>query len=93
MGHSVPREDNSTRKALKRLELLPEEALYLVERGSLFCWRKFVPPPSSAPSLDSMDGSPMTVQQVFAEMIGREDLTSEKYQVCTQSDRCIFRFH
>ena len=31
--------------------------------------------------LDGMEGSPMTVQQVFAEMIGQDGLSSEKYQV------------
>ncbi|CAL1712275.1 unnamed protein product [Somion occarium] len=82
MGHSVARaEGNSTQRALKRLELLPEEALYLVERGSLFCWKYVESSLLNAPGLDGMEGSPMTVQQTFAEMIGREDLTPEKYQV------------
>ena len=40
MGHSVPREvinDAGKLKIQKRVELLPEETMYLVERGSLFC--------------------------------------------------------
>ena len=81
MGHSVAREDESTQKALKRLELLPEEAIYLVERGSLFCWRTMESSMIGISGLDGMEGSPMTVQQVFAEMIGQDGLSSEKYQV------------
>lgn len=69
---------------LKRLELLPEEALYLVERGAMFCWKEHgllandIQPGSS---LEDMEGSPMSVQQAYAEMIGKEDLTLERYQV------------
>ncbi|KAK7690178.1 hypothetical protein QCA50_006829 [Cerrena zonata] len=81
MGHSVAREDASIKKTLKRLELLPEEALYLVERGSLFCWKTIKPPTLDVSGLDGVEGSPMMVQQVSAEMIGKEDLSSEKYQV------------
>ena len=68
---------------LKRLELLPEEALYLVERGSMFCWKEegeeAVVEAGVLP--DGVDGTPMTVQQAYAEMIGRGDLTLERYQV------------
>jgi tRNA-splicing endonuclease subunit Sen54 len=53
--------------ARKRLELLPEEALYLLDRGTVECWTE--------------QGVPMSVQQGFAEMIGTEDLTLERYQV------------
>lgn len=83
MGHSVarPGQDaiDDTQKLAKRLELLPEEALYLVERGSMFCWKDSELAPS--PDLEDMEGVPMTVQQAFAEMIGKEDLTLEKYHV------------
>jgi tRNA-splicing endonuclease subunit Sen54 len=83
MGHSVARGD-STEKVKKRVELLPEETIYLVERGALFCW-KYHPSFDNIPledvSQDAILGAPMTVQQVFAEMIGKEDLTLEKYQV------------
>jgi tRNA-splicing endonuclease subunit Sen54 len=81
MGHSVPREvsgGNGTMKIQKRLELLPEETMYLVERGALFCWKDM---DSAAPEADDIQGTPMTVQQVHSEMIGIEGLTLEKYQV------------
>ncbi|KAL5512774.1 hypothetical protein ACEPAG_3040 [Sanghuangporus baumii] len=84
MGHNVPRNHSTSaststvseaRKKVERVvELLPEEALYLIERGSLFCWSR----------LDhdmSEEGTPMSLQQAYAEMIGKEDLTLERYQV------------
>lgn len=71
-------------KLRKRLELLPEEALYLVERGALFCYKSV----SGGASLvvpsnyeTQSPGAPMSVQQAFTEMIGREELTLERYQV------------
>ncbi|KAJ3558955.1 hypothetical protein NM688_g625 [Phlebia brevispora] len=80
MGHSVDRDAPASggvphEKIGKRLELLPEEALYLVERGAMFCWK------ASDYVAEDIEGEPMTVQQAFAEMIGKEDLTLEKYQV------------
>lgn len=85
MGHSVSRRETSNSKDMqkvhKRLELLPEEALYLVERGSLFCWKHVQTEPIVSPGLEDVEGAPMTVQQAFAEMVGTEDLTLEKYQV------------
>lgn len=81
MGHSAARptsiEDGSM-KLQKRLELLPEEALYLIERGALFCWKDIQ---ADLTGLDDVEGAPMSVQQAFAEIIGKEDLTLEKYQV------------
>ncbi|KAI0335748.1 hypothetical protein GY45DRAFT_1316455 [Cubamyces sp. BRFM 1775] len=86
MGHSVARpvpvaEDEGAKKMQKRLELLPEEALYLVERGAMYCWKPTDEPIQHTAHLDDMEGVPMTVQQAFAEMVGTEDLTLEKYQV------------
>lgn len=84
MGHSVPRQvldGNDVSKVQKRLELLPEEVMYLVERGSLFCWKES-DTVSSVPGIERIEGVPMTVQQVHTEIIGLEDLTLEKYQVC-----------
>ncbi|PSR78218.1 hypothetical protein PHLCEN_2v7550 [Hermanssonia centrifuga] len=85
MGHSVARVTlaglDDMPKIPKRLELLPEEALYLVERGAMFCWKASELPVAGAPAFEDMEGEPMTVQQAFAEMIGTEDLTLEKYQV------------
>lgn len=93
MGSSISRAvqhgdaDNESRskssKQPKRLELLPEEALYLIERGALFCYKAS----GGAPLVDPLGhetqcpGAPMSVQQTFAEMIGREDITLERYQV------------
>ena len=84
MGHSVARISNLEQlvKSAKRLELLPEEALYLVERGAMFCWKESQLGGSEPLELEGIEGVPMTVQQAFAEMIGREDLSLEKYQVC-----------
>lgn len=86
MGHSAarptPSKDDST-KLQKRLELLPEEAIYLVERGSLFCWKDIQ---AGLSDLGDVEGAPMTVQQAFSEMIGKEDLTLEKYQVIDITD-------
>ena len=69
---------------LKRLELLPEEALYLMERGAMFCWKEhdlFAENTQKGSFLEDMEGSPMSVQQAYAEMIGKEYLTLERYQV------------
>lgn len=85
MGHSVARASptftGDAHRIPKRLELLPEEALYLVERGAMFCWSAREAASLETPGLEDMEGVPMTVQQAFAEMIGKEDLTLEKYQV------------
>lgn len=84
MGHSAPRlisgEDGVT-KAYKRLELLPEEAIYLIERGALFCWKRTSLALDQIPGLNDVLGSPMSVQQAYGEMIGTEGLTLEKFQV------------
>lgn len=84
MGHSAPRsvqEEDDASKMQKRLELLPEEAIYLIERGSMFCWKKTDLEFGEMPGLSDVSGTPMTVQQAFSEMIGKEDLTIEKFQV------------
>ena len=87
MGYSVPRyppkvDKDVEAKLYKRLELLPEEALYLIERGSMFCWKnESSEEPLSPDCIDDVLGTPMTVQQSYAEMIGKEGLTLEKYQV------------
>jgi hypothetical protein len=100
MGHSVhrPSPPSSSRagKPRKRLELLPEEALYLMEKGALFCWKAT----SRDDDVDDEDegiewdsasqGAPMSVQQAYAEMIGKQDLTLERYQVCVPSSPFFF---
>ncbi|KAE9399107.1 hypothetical protein BT96DRAFT_957369 [Gymnopus androsaceus JB14] len=84
IGHSAPRETampNGTLKIQKRLELLPEEAIYLIERGSLMCWKESTIDYPMDGIFESVTGSPMTVQQAYTEMIGTEDLTIDRYQV------------
>ncbi|KAJ7268783.1 tRNA-splicing endonuclease subunit sen54 N-term-domain-containing protein [Mycena haematopus] len=84
IGHSVPRPvigTDGTQKQHKRLELLPEEALYLIERGSVFCWKETTLGLAGVEGLEEVPGPPMSVQQAFSEMIGTEDLTLERYQV------------
>ncbi|KAL1693761.1 tRNA-splicing endonuclease subunit sen54 N-term-domain-containing protein [Schizophyllum commune] len=83
MGHSAPRpyvDEEGVTKVHKRLELLPEEAIYLIERGALFC--SLVDAPKiEVTGMEDAAGPPMTVQQAYTEMIGREGLTLEKFQV------------
>ncbi|KAI6014815.1 tRNA-splicing endonuclease subunit sen54 N-term-domain-containing protein [Pisolithus microcarpus] len=103
MGHSVSRasetsgntepESGKNHKTGTRLELLPEEAIYLIERGALFCY-KSIPSSSSRINLENVEeispGAPMTVQQAYAEMIGREDMSLERYQVYAYLKRLGF---
>lgn len=80
MGHSVQRPSKVSMKAQKRLELLPEEALYLVEKGAIFCWRASHDSSDKDAGWDSASqGAPMSVQQAFAEMVGTQDLTLDRY--------------
>ncbi|KAI9443121.1 tRNA-splicing endonuclease subunit sen54 N-term-domain-containing protein [Lactarius indigo] len=80
MGHSVQRPSKVSTKTQKRLELLPEEALYLVEKGALFCWKASHDGPDEDEGWDSASqGAPMSVQQAHAEMIGTQDLTLDRY--------------
>ncbi|KAH9037150.1 tRNA-splicing endonuclease subunit sen54 N-term-domain-containing protein [Lactarius hengduanensis] len=82
MGHSVQRPSKVSTKIQKRLELLPEEALYLVEKGALFCWKASHDGPDDDAGWDSASqGAPMSVQQAYAEMIGTQDLTLDRYHV------------
>jgi tRNA-splicing endonuclease subunit Sen54 len=80
-------------KMRSRLELLPEEALYMVERGSLECrirvksaGRKGKGSMAEKTDYDVIkdedaDWVPMSVQQAFATMLFKDDLTRERYQV------------
>lgn len=63
----------------KRLELLPEETLYLVERGTLECYTERQENLGFAEGVEG--GVPFSVQHAFSEMLGREGLTAERYQV------------
>ncbi|KAL9714130.1 tRNA-splicing endonuclease subunit sen54 [Leucoagaricus gongylophorus] len=85
MGHSVVRstlDENGLEKVKKRLELLPEEAIYLIERGALFCWKKSDAHTAHLQGFEGIVGTPMSVQQAYAEMIGKENLTLERFQAC-----------
>ena len=90
MGHSAQRPASSSQLTAsgkcpkKRLELLPEETLYLLEKGALFCWKASCDDGPDENLVDwdsSSQGAPMSVQQAYAEMIGAEDLTLDRYQV------------
>ena len=73
MGHSVRRpikySPDEQPRLVTKLELLSEEALYLVERGSMLCFRQDAN--SDFEYFDaesnSFAGNPMTVQQAFAD--------------------------
>lgn len=97
LGHSAlrqPEPNPDSTKAQKRLELMPEEALYLMERGSLFCWKDNDVSASVKDELGSdLDdcnvsiGAPMSVQQAFTEMIGVDGLQVQHYLVSTKTPR------
>lgn len=75
----------------RRIELLPEEAIYLCERGAIEVWREY-PTGEMVADAEGEQGRagqrgegtirvPVTVQQTWAEMIGADELTIERYQV------------
>lgn len=91
MGIAVRESYGSEGKAKTYTELLPEEALYLLERGSLQIWVG----PSAESSTDGTEGTgewsdaeygikgavEMSVPEAFATFIGQDDLSWERYQV------------
>lgn len=88
VGHSVARPlGGQVGKTYKRLELLPEEAIWLIERGSLFCWRELdlqdvkASGLGNAPGLENVLGAPMSVQQAYTAILGTAGLTMERFQV------------
>jgi len=82
-------------KMRSRLELLPEEALYMIERGSLelrirvksavkIRKRYLVEMTDYDVNQDGpTDWVPMSVQQAFATLLFKDELTRERYQVST----------
>lgn len=46
----------------------------------MFCWKEHDLLVRGS-SLEDVEGTPMSVQQAYAEMIGKEELTLERYQV------------
>lgn len=82
MGHTV--RSKKANKTVSRSELLPEEALYLTERGSLQLWYGSDQDGNGEWS-DEIYGivgaTEMSVMQAYATFIGKEGLTLERYQV------------
>jgi tRNA-splicing endonuclease subunit Sen54 len=70
-------------KAVPTIQLLPEEALFLLERGSLQIWMR--PGEGAAEWDDEIWGVPgaveMSVADAFAAFLGKDGLTWERYQV------------
>ncbi|KAK4703574.1 tRNA-splicing endonuclease subunit Sen54, partial [Phenoliferia sp. Uapishka_3] len=65
----------------RRLELLPEEALYLAERGTIELWTETVGEGGELLRV------PMSVQQAWAAIIGHDELTLERFNVYAQLKR------
>ena len=60
-----------------RLNLLPEEALYLIERGTMdLRWRS-----------EELEGIPLSLQAAYAHLLGDQGLTLELYTVYTSLKR------
>lgn len=91
MGIAVRHAELGKGKGKARLQLLPEEALYLLERGSLQIW--VGPEAKSEGDLARGIGQwqdedwgvrgaiEMSVMEGFATFIGRDELSWERYQV------------
>mgnify|MGYP004716265073 CR=1 FL=1 len=91
MGISVRYKDTAAGRSRTYIELLPEEALYLLERGTLQIWLGRLA--GSPAELESGRGDyceeeygvkgavEMSVTEGFAAFIGAEGLTWERYQV------------
>jgi tRNA-splicing endonuclease subunit Sen54 len=67
----------------KRLELAPEELLYLIERGTVECWTADDP-------TRGLGAIPISVQRAWAEIIGTHQLSLERYQVLSISIQVLF---
>lgn len=91
MGVSV-RQASSHGKSRINLALLPEEALYLLERGSAQIWVGLDAEIAasageglgewSEESHSVKGATEMSVQEGFARFIGSDGLTWQRYQVC-----------
>lgn len=91
LGITVRRPQPYSHKILSRVELLPEEALYLSERGTLQIWNGRDPENAeeAAAGLGSwcdeefgVKGAvEMSVMEVFGRFMGAEDLSWQRYQV------------
>ena len=80
-----------------RIHLLPEEVLYLVERGSMMCYEyDWTDNTDSMLKISNNDNEienricklpPMSAQRAFDETLGKDGLTVEKYMVYAQLKR------
>ena len=62
------------------LELFPEEAIYLIERGALDC--RWTQTPGTVPSADAfLSCIPISVSQAFSHLMGQEGCTMARYQI------------
>ena len=75
MGQIGRRPNGPDGKLVARNELLPEEALFMLERGSL---QLFQHPPQSD---GTQAGDPFTLPQAFKHLSAADQLDREKYQV------------
>jgi tRNA-splicing endonuclease subunit Sen54 len=91
LGISVRHDSRFGAKAKTYTELLPEEALYLLERGSLQIWIGYEPETETDYALGVGEWNEsdhgvrgaieMSVLQGYATFLGKEGLTWERYQV------------
>lgn len=62
------------------LELFPEEAVYLIERGALDC--RLTRTPGAVPlERDHASCIPLSVAQAYAQLLGRDGATMARYQI------------
>ncbi|WVR03624.1 hypothetical protein IAU60_000617 [Kwoniella sp. DSM 27419] len=89
-------------KGKTSLQLLPEEALYLLERGSLQIWIGNEPTPEQAAEghgewceeeFGVKGAVEMSVMEGFGAFIGREGLTWERYQAYAYLKRLGYTVH
>ena len=91
MGMTI-RASSSVDKGKSRIELLPEEALYLLERGTLQIWIGEEAETAEDEKLGvgewndeeyGISGAiEMGVKEGFGTFVGRDGLSWERYQVC-----------
>lgn len=92
LGITVRRATPFADKPVARVELLPEEAMYLAERGTLQIWNGR-DPVTEAEFADGVGAwcdeefgikgaIEMSVMEVFGQFMGKEGLSWQRYQVC-----------
>lgn len=76
-----------TGRAGGRIQLSPEEALYMVERGNLDL------KVAQGDSTEAWSGIPLSLQHCYALLLGQEGLTAERYTVYTGLKRLGMAIH